>query len=149
MGMGMAALRLQSRIWPSVLTQNADHKIFSPSLHLQYEHALIDYPKKQQGYVEEDEDADGMDPDADADDDTDDWNALGEEDDDDDDVGMDYAEYEDMINRLKKEEETTSESSTSTTDDGDNTSASSSASNDDNVYEDFTSFNASRKKKDR
>ncbi|KAH8354028.1 hypothetical protein KR067_012639 [Drosophila pandora] len=113
----------------------------------EYENALIDYPKKQDGYTDEDEDADGMDPDAD--DDTDDWNALGEEDDDDDDLGMDYAEYEDMINKLKKEEETTSESSISTTDDGDNTSASSSASNDDNVFEDFTSFNASRKKKDR
>ncbi|KPU76155.1 uncharacterized protein Dana_GF12016, isoform B [Drosophila ananassae] len=113
----------------------------------EYENALIDYPKKPDGYTDEDEDADGMDPDAD--DDTDDWNALGEEDDDDDDLGMDYAEYEDMINKLKKEEETTSESSISTTDDGDNTSASSSASNDDNVFEDFTSFNASRKKKDR
>ncbi|KAH8233450.1 hypothetical protein KR026_008409 [Drosophila bipectinata] len=118
----------------------------------EYENALIDYPKKQDGYTDEDDDADGLDPDGE--DDTDDWNSPGEEeddDDDDDDIGMDYAEYEDMINKLKKEEETTSESSTITTDDGDNTSASSSssASNDDNVYEDFTNFNASRKKKDR
>ncbi|XP_070135155.1 protein eiger isoform X1 [Drosophila bipectinata] len=118
----------------------------------EYENALIDYPKKQDGYTDEDDDADGLDPDGE--DDTDDWTSPGEEDDDDDDdddIGMDYAEYEDMINKLKKEEETTSESSTITTDDGDNTSASSSssASNDDNVYEDFTNFNASRKKKDR
>ncbi|KAH8331789.1 hypothetical protein KR074_012192 [Drosophila pseudoananassae] len=114
----------------------------------EYENALIDYPKKQDGYTDEDDDVDGLDPDGE--DDPDDWNSPGEEDDDDDD-SMDYAEYEDMINKLKKEEETTSESSSVTTDDGDNTSASSSssASNDDNVYEDFTNFNASRKKKDR
>ncbi|KAH8402156.1 hypothetical protein KR009_010167 [Drosophila setifemur] len=113
----------------------------------EYENALIDYPKKQDGYTDEDDRDDGLDLDAD-DEDGDDDDDGGEEGD-----TMDYFdEYEDMINKFRKqsaedaEEETTSSTTAGTTEDSDNTS---SASNDDNVFDDFTSYNASKKKKDR
>ncbi|KAH8269455.1 hypothetical protein KR018_003389 [Drosophila ironensis] len=121
----------------------------------EYEKALIEYPKKADGYTDEDDDSGGfMEPGVDDPEDEDDegnWQP-DPDDDDSDDGGLDYEDYEDMINRLKKQstedtaEESTSEATAGTTEDADNSS--SSASND-NVFEDFTSFNASRKKKDR
>jgi len=127
--------QLQSRTWPSVLTQNAD-----PISSLQYENALIDYPKKVDGLTadedDEDDDDDGLDP-----------LAVGEEDDDDsyssvDDGVPNYDDYDYTHTETTPTSKTTAET-------GGETDSSSSASNDDNVFDDFTNYNAHKKKIER
>ncbi|XP_016947837.1 protein eiger isoform X2 [Drosophila biarmipes] len=106
----------------------------------EYETMLIEHPKKVDGLMDEDEedDDDGLDP-----------LAVGEEDDDDDsysalDEGLpNYDDYD------YSHPESTPPTSKTTEETGGETDTTSSASNDDNVFDDFTSYNAHKKKKER
>ncbi|XP_017066636.1 protein eiger isoform X2 [Drosophila eugracilis] len=108
----------------------------------EYENALIDYPKKVDGLTDESEDEDEddvLDPIE--------YNGEDDEDDDDESYDTDYKDYADMINRLNNAQTgTTPTSETTVEGESDSTSA---ASNDDNVFDDFTSYNAHKKKHER
>ncbi|XP_017049991.1 protein eiger isoform X2 [Drosophila ficusphila] len=114
----------------------------------QYENALIDFPKKLEDPLddEDSDDVDGQDVDPIEDEEEDDEVYSSQDDDD----GMDYEDYSDMINKLQQAhtEQTTPTSETTEEGEGETDSASS-ASNDDNVFDDFTSYNARRKKQER
>ncbi|KAH8252907.1 hypothetical protein KR032_002647 [Drosophila birchii] len=129
----------------------------------EYENALIDYPKKQEDLTDDDmtdddDDDDAMSP---LDDEDEDANGDGTDVDDDDyenssfldedEDGTDYEEYTDMLNKLHSKMTTEEASNTTPTSDAtEETGAdSSSASSDDNVFDDFTSYNDSKKKQER
>ncbi|XP_037717010.1 protein eiger isoform X1 [Drosophila subpulchrella] len=104
----------------------------------EYENALIDYPKKVDGLTDEDDedDDDGLDP-----------MAVGEEDDDDS-----YSSVDDGVSSYDDYDYTHSETtptSKTTAETAGETDSSSSASNDDNVFDDFTNYNAHKKKIER
>ncbi|KAI8036380.1 protein eiger isoform X1 [Drosophila gunungcola] len=113
----------------------------------EYENALIDFPKKVDGLTddedEDEDDVDGLDPTGDEEEDDDNYSSL-------DDGDTDYDDYTDMINKLQNlhTEQTTPTSETTAEGEGETDSASS-ASNDDNVFDDFTSYNAHKKKLER
>lgn len=152
------ASTLQSRTWPSVLTQNAN--ALSSSSSLQYENAFFDLPKNKEDLTDEGLDEDGEDLDDPIEEEDEDGEATVDDDDDedaDDDINYpfiddtEYEDYSDMLNKLNKM--TTDEADT-TTPTSDPTEASdgndsSSASNDDNVFDDFTSYNDRKKKQER
>ncbi|XP_023031924.1 protein eiger isoform X1 [Drosophila willistoni] len=116
----------------------------------EYENALIEDPSKLDAIESEDddddEDNDGIEDDDEDDDDT--WPATG--DDDDDGLITDYEDYADVIKNYHdfNEKENDMASTTPTHEETDDAS-SSSASNDDNVFQDFTSYNDSKKKRER
>ncbi|XP_016973718.1 protein eiger isoform X2 [Drosophila rhopaloa] len=118
----------------------------------EYENALIDYPKRGDGYTD---DYDGDKDDVDDDDDGLDLTTDEEEDDEnynsqDEDTIDDADDYHDMITKLYNlsTEQTTPSSETTAEGDGETDSSSFPAS-DDNVFDDFTSYNAHKKKLDR
>ncbi|KAH8306905.1 hypothetical protein KR044_000534 [Drosophila immigrans] len=122
----------------------------------EYEHRLIDDPNNDEldstnDYDEDDDDMDDMDTmdtNVDDDDDDDDQTAFDGAEETSSSVEDDYDDYLDLINqetngnhtKLPRNNAQTESSAAST---------SSSASNDDNVFDDFTSYNDSKKKRER
>ncbi|KAH8309197.1 hypothetical protein KR059_006845 [Drosophila kikkawai] len=125
----------------------------------EYENALIDYPKKQEDFTDdddmtddmtEDEDEDAMNP-LDDEDDMEDGNVDGTDEDENytDEDGTDYEDYNEMITKLNSKLTTEEAAATTPTSDPTEGGDSSSASNDDNVFDDFTSYNDRKKKQER
>ncbi|KQS70310.1 protein eiger isoform X2 [Drosophila erecta] len=111
----------------------------------EYENALIDYPKKVDGLTDDEEDDDDdLDSVADGEDDEDSYGSV-------DDGGADYEDYSSMLDKLNNAHTgTTPTSETTAEGDGEGeTDSASSASNDDNVFDDFTTYNAHKKKQER
>lgn len=143
--------------------QVIDPKSYGIHFALQYTNLLIHDPNKLDDLEgEEDDNENDDDDDDDDDDDVGSWVDSGNVDDDDDedeDAGNERTDYDEYLDLIKQETDDTrttvqgiqdgTETAASASDSAAASGSTSAASNDDNVFDDFTSYNDSKKKKER